>query len=61
MDWLRFVRRGRWDTERQAEIDAHLQMQVDELIAGGMADGEAHSEAGDGLATRGSCARRFTR
>ena len=46
MDWLRFLRRSRWDAEREAEIAAHLQMQMDELVADGMSPDDARAEAG---------------
>ena len=46
MGWLRFLRRGRWDAEREAEIAAHLQMQIDELVADGMSPQDARAEAG---------------
>ncbi len=45
MDWLRFVRRSRWDAERQAEMAAHLEMQIEELVADGLAPSEARAEA----------------
>lgn len=36
MGWRRFVRRGEWDAERLREMEAHLQMQVDDYVAAGM-------------------------
>ena len=41
MAWSRFFRRGRWDTERARELEAHLQIETDEHIARGMAPDEA--------------------
>jgi predicted permease len=41
MAWSRFFRRGRWDTERTRELEAHLQIETDENVARGMAPDEA--------------------
>lgn len=36
MGWRRFLKREAWDAERTREMDAHLQMQVDDYVAAGM-------------------------
>jgi hypothetical protein len=45
MSWLRFFRRGAWDDERAREIDAHIRMTADDLVAGGMGRDDAWREA----------------
>ena len=45
MSLRRFFRRRAWDEERAREMDAHLRMQVDDLIAGGMSADDAWREA----------------
>lgn len=41
----RFFRRAAWDAERTREMHAHLQMQVDDYVAGGMAPQAARQRA----------------
>ena len=41
MGWTRFFRRSRWDAERARELEAHLEIETDELIARGVAPDEA--------------------
>lgn len=36
MDLRRFFRRGPWDAERAAEIEAHIDIETDDNIARGM-------------------------
>jgi predicted permease len=45
MSWLRFFRRAAWDDERASEMDAHIRMSADDLMAGGMARDDAWREA----------------
>jgi putative ABC transport system permease protein len=45
MSITRFFRRHRWDVERQREMDAHLQLQIDEHVADGMTPIEARRAA----------------
>ncbi|HEX5430881.1 MAG TPA: ABC transporter permease, partial [Bryobacteraceae bacterium] len=46
MGFGRFFRRAKWDRERLEEIESYLQIETDENIARGMADGEARAAAG---------------
>ena len=41
MAWSRFFRRARWDAERARELEAHLQIEIDEHLARGMAPDQA--------------------
>jgi len=41
----RFLRRAKWDRERLAEIESHVQMETDDNIARGMPSGEARAAA----------------
>ena len=45
MSWLRFLRRERWDQERQRELQAYLEIETDENIARGMTREEARYAA----------------
>ena len=45
MPWTRFFRRDRWDDERRSEIDAHLALETDELVARGLSPDEARLAA----------------
>ena len=45
MSWLRFLRRERWDQERQRELHAYLEIETDENIARGMTREEARYAA----------------
>src|SRR3989475_11309128 len=45
MSWMRFLRRGRWDDERARELQAHLEIEIDENVARGMAPDEARFAA----------------
>ncbi len=36
MSWRKYFRRAQWDAERGAEMEAHLQHEVDERVAAGM-------------------------
>ena len=45
MGWRRFLRRAWWDDERSREIEAHLQIEIDENVARGMTAEEARYAA----------------
>ena len=45
MGWKRFFRRDAWDEERARELEAYLQIEIDENIARGMAAEEARYAA----------------
>src|SRR3954469_9488524 len=45
MSWRRFVRRRHWDEERAREIDAYVELETDENLAGGMTARAARSAA----------------
>jgi predicted permease len=45
MSLLRFFRREQWDTERAAELDSHLQIEIDRNIEAGMSPADARSAA----------------
>jgi putative ABC transport system permease protein len=45
MSWRRFFRRARWDEERQAELRAHLDFEIDEGLARGLSMDEARTAA----------------
>lgn len=45
MGWRRFFRRAWWDDERSREIEAHLQIEIDENVARGMDAEEARYAA----------------
>jgi predicted permease len=45
MSWRKYFRRARWDAERAAEMEAHLQLEVDANIARGMSAEEARYAA----------------
>ena len=45
MRWSWRFRRARWDEERALEMQAHLDLQIDEYIADGMTPEEARREA----------------
>jgi predicted permease len=45
MSWRRFFHRAAWDAERAREMDAHLRMQADDLIADGLPPDDAWREA----------------
>jgi uncharacterized protein (DUF2132 family) len=36
MNWLRYLRRTKWDRERREEIESYVQIETDENIARGM-------------------------
>jgi hypothetical protein len=40
-----FVRRGRWDDERAREMQAHIELFVEELVGRGISPGEARRQA----------------
>ena len=52
MGWSRFLWRGRWDTERARELEAHLEIETDENIATGMTPQEARYAAERKLGNR---------
>jgi hypothetical protein len=45
MSWIRFFRRSRWDAERARELQAYLEIEIDENIARGMVPDEARYAA----------------
>ncbi|HXX24670.1 MAG TPA: ABC transporter permease [Terriglobia bacterium] len=45
MSWIRFFRRRRWDEERARELEAYLEIETDENMAGGMSPEEARYAA----------------
>jgi putative ABC transport system permease protein len=45
MAWRRFLRRERWDRERQQEIESYVQMETDDNVARGMSPAEAQAAA----------------
>ena len=45
MSWQRFFRRARWDEERQAELRAHLDFEIDEGLARGWSMDDARTAA----------------
>ncbi|HEY6356669.1 MAG TPA: ABC transporter permease, partial [Vicinamibacterales bacterium] len=45
MSWQRFLRRGTWDDERARELKAHLEHEIDDNLARGMAPDEARAAA----------------
>jgi putative ABC transport system permease protein len=45
MGWRRFFRRGRWDEERERELQIYLEIETDENIARGMTPEEARYAA----------------
>jgi putative ABC transport system permease protein len=45
MSWLRFLRRERWDQERERELQTYLEIETEENIARGMAPEEARYAA----------------
>jgi predicted permease len=45
MSWRRFLRRTAWDDERRRELEAHLQIEIDENVARGMTPAEARHAA----------------
>ena len=45
MGWMRYLRRARWDDEREREIQAYLEIETDENIARGMTPEEARYAA----------------
>ena len=45
MSWMRFFRRRYWDEERARELEAHLEIEIDENIARGMSPEEARYAA----------------
>lgn len=45
MSWRRFIRREAWDDERAREITAHLEHEIDDNLARGMAPDEARTAA----------------
>ncbi len=45
MGWMRFLRREKWDRERQAEIESYVQMETDDNLARGMSPAEAGAAA----------------
>lgn len=45
MGLSRFLRRERWDAERTREMEAHVQMQIDEYVADGLSIDEARRRA----------------
>jgi putative ABC transport system permease protein len=45
MSWRRFLRRRYWDAERSRELQAYLQIEIDENLARGMPHAEASSAA----------------
>jgi hypothetical protein len=60
MGWSRFLWRGRWDTERARELEAHLEIETDENIARGMAPQEARYAGSASWGTGSRFARRST-
>jgi predicted permease len=45
MSWTRFFRRARWDAERSRELDAYLEIEIDDSIARGMSPEAARQAA----------------
>jgi len=45
MGWIRYFRRAKWDEEREREIQAYLEIEMDENIARGMTPEEARHAA----------------
>src|SRR5215467_12209359 len=45
MAWSRYFRRKRWDEERSRELEAYLQIEIDENIARGVSPGDARIAA----------------
>ncbi len=45
MGWMRYLRRARWDEERERELQAYLEIETDENIARGMTPEEARYAA----------------
>jgi len=45
MGWSRFFRRKQWDEERARELDAYLEIEMEENIARGMSPGQARRAA----------------
>ena len=45
MSWLRFLKRGRWDTERRRELQSYVDLETDDNIARGMSPTDARSAA----------------
>ena len=45
MSWRRFFQRSAWDDERAREIEAHLQIEIDEQIARGLSPDDARRAA----------------
>jgi predicted permease len=45
VSWGRFLGRGRWDDERRRELESYLEIEIDELVARGVAPDEARRRA----------------
>jgi predicted permease len=45
VSWSRFFRRASWDAERARELDAHLQIEIDDGIARGLSPADARAAA----------------
>lgn len=45
MSWLRFLARGRWDSERRRELQSYVDLETDDNIARGMSPTDARSAA----------------
>jgi hypothetical protein len=43
VSWLRFLTRGRWDTERRRELQSYVDLETDDNIARGMTPTDARA------------------
>jgi hypothetical protein len=58
MHWSRFFRRKHWDEERTRELEAYLEIEIDENLARGMSPEQARQVAQRKLGIPLSFARR---
>src|SRR5579862_7513658 len=45
MSWNKYFRRQRWDADRLQEMEAHIQSEIEDNLAGGMTHEEARRQA----------------
>ncbi len=45
MSWLRYLKRGRWETERRQELQSYIDLETDDNIVRGMSPSDARSAA----------------